>query len=79
MVLGCFWAAFGVSWLLGAAIGDSQVTLGGVFWAAFGVSLLLLAAIGSPQVTFGGSLGRSREPLGDPLGRNPFLNAIWEA
>ena len=30
-VLGCFWAAFGVSWLLGAAIGDSQVTLGSVF------------------------------------------------
>ena len=31
MVLGCFWAAFGVSWLFGAAIGDSQVTLGNVF------------------------------------------------
>ena len=75
MLLGGLWrlmVAWGDHWGLS---GD----LGRPLWAAFGVSWLLLAAIRGPQLTFGGALRRSGKPLGDPLGRNPFLNAIREA
>ena len=75
MLLGGLWrlmVAWGGHWGLS---GD----LGRRLWAAFGVSWLLLAAIGGPQLIFGEALRRSGEPLGDPFGCDPFLNAIWEA
>ena len=75
MLLGGLWrlmVAWGGHWGLS---GD----LGRRLWAAFGVSWLLLAAIGGPRLTFGEALRRSGEPLGDPLGWHPFLDAIREA
>ena len=75
MLLGGLWRLM-IAW---GGHGGLSGDLGSRLWAAFGVSLLLLAAIGGPQVTFGESLGRSGEPLGDPLGNNPFLNAFRKA